>query len=78
LPGEGSLAAPLKVVADLQRQGLVRHIGLSNVTRTQFKEARAIAEIVCVQNQYNLGHRGDEASLTLPQDAVTKLDGIGR
>jgi pyridoxine 4-dehydrogenase len=60
-PAEGSLAAPLKVVADLQRQGLVRHIGLSNVTPTQFEEARSIAEIVCVQNQYNLAHRNDDA-----------------
>ena len=60
-PAEGSLAAPLKAVADLQRQGLVRHIGLSNVTRTQFEEARQIADIVCVQNQYNLAHRDDDA-----------------
>jgi aryl-alcohol dehydrogenase-like predicted oxidoreductase len=60
-PAEGSLAAPLKAVADLQRQGLVRHIGLSNVTPTQFEEARDIAEIVCVQNQYNLAHRDDDA-----------------
>lgn len=59
-PAEGSLAAPLKAVADLQRQGLVRHIGLSNVTRTQFEEAREIADIVCVQNQYNLAHRDDD------------------
>lgn len=60
-PAEGSLAAPLKAVADLQRRGLVRHIGLSNVTPTQLKEARDIAEIVCVQNQYNLAHRDDDA-----------------
>lgn len=60
-PAEGSLATPLKAVADLQRQGLVRHIGLSNVTPTQFEEARGIAEIVCVQNQYNLAHRDDDA-----------------
>jgi pyridoxine 4-dehydrogenase len=60
-PAEGSLAAPLKAVADLQRQGLVRHIGLSNVTPTQFEEAREIAEIVGVQNQYNLAHRNDDA-----------------
>jgi aryl-alcohol dehydrogenase-like predicted oxidoreductase len=60
-PAEGSLAAPLKAVADLQRQGLVRHIGLSNVTRMQFEEAREIADIVCVQNQYNLAHRDDDA-----------------
>lgn len=60
-PAEGSLAAPLKAVANLQRQGLVRHIGLSNVTPMQFEEARDIAEIVCVQNQYNLAHRDDDA-----------------
>jgi aryl-alcohol dehydrogenase-like predicted oxidoreductase len=60
-PAEGSLAAPLKAVANLQRQGLVRHIGLSNVTPTQFEEARDIAEIVCVQNQYNLAHRDDDS-----------------
>jgi aryl-alcohol dehydrogenase-like predicted oxidoreductase len=60
-PAEGSIAAPLKALADLQRQGLVRHIGLSNVTATQVAEGRAIAEIVCVQNQYNLAHRGDDA-----------------
>ncbi|AXJ94166.1 MULTISPECIES: aldo/keto reductase family oxidoreductase [unclassified Sphingomonas] len=60
-PAEGSLAAPLKVLADLQRQGLVRHIGLSNVTPKQLAEARAIADIVCVQNQYNLAHRDDDA-----------------
>ena len=60
-PAEGSLAAPLKAVANLQRQGLVRHIGLSNVTPTQFKEARDIAEIIGVQNQYNLAHRDDDA-----------------
>ncbi|NYD91254.1 aldo/keto reductase family oxidoreductase [Sphingomonas melonis] len=60
-PAEGSLAAPLHALADLQRQGKVRHIGLSNVTPTQFEEARGIAEIVCVQNQYNLAHRGDDA-----------------
>jgi len=60
-PAEGSLAAPLKAVADLQRQGLVHHIGLSNVTPTQFAEARDLAAIVCVQNQYNLAHRHDDA-----------------
>ncbi|MCT8001960.1 aldo/keto reductase family oxidoreductase [Sphingomonas sanguinis] len=60
-PAEGSLAAPLKAVVDLQRQGLVRHIGLSNVTPTQFEEARDIAKIVGVQNQYNLAHRDDDA-----------------
>ena len=60
-PAEGSLAAPLTALADLQRQGLVRQIGLSNVTPTQYEEARAIAKIVCVQNLYNLAHRSDDA-----------------
>jgi pyridoxine 4-dehydrogenase len=60
-PAEGSLEAPLTVLADLQRQGLVRHIGLSNVTPAQVAEGRGICKIVCVQNQYNLAHRDDEA-----------------
>ncbi|MBM6593132.1 aldo/keto reductase family oxidoreductase [Microvirga pudoricolor] len=59
-PAEGSLEAPLTVLADLQRQGLVRHIGLSNVTATQVKEGRRICKIVCVQNQYNLVQREDD------------------
>jgi aryl-alcohol dehydrogenase-like predicted oxidoreductase len=59
-PAEGSLEAPLTALAELQRQGLVRHIGLSNATRTQIAEGRAIADIVCVQNQYNLAHRDDD------------------
>ena len=60
-PAEGSIEAPLTVLADLQRQGLVRHIGLSNVTATQVAEARSICTIVCVQNHYNLAHRADDA-----------------
>ena len=60
-PAEGSLEPALTVLAELQRQGLVRHIGLSNVTRTQVAQGRSIAPIVCVQNQYNLAHRGDDA-----------------
>lgn len=60
-PAEGSLEAPLSVLADLQRQGLVRHIGLSNVTPTQVAAGRRICEIVCVQNHYNLAHRTDDA-----------------
>src|SRR6202046_2623266 len=59
-PAEGSIEAPLTVLADLQRQGLIRHIGLSNVTAKQITAGRAIAEIVCVQNQYNLAHREDD------------------
>jgi len=60
-PVEGSIEAPLTVLADLQRQGLVRHIGLSNVTATQIAEGRRICEVVCVQNSYNLAHRSDDA-----------------
>ena len=60
-PAEGSIEAPLAVLAELQRQGLVRHIGLSNVTRAQVAEGRRICEIACVQNQYNLAHRADDA-----------------
>jgi pyridoxine 4-dehydrogenase len=59
-PAEGPIEAPLGALAKLQRQGLVRHIGLSNVTRRQVDEGRAIADIVCVQNQYNLAHRDDD------------------
>ena len=60
-PAEGSIEEPLTVLADLQRQGLVRHIGLSNVTPAQIAEGRGICEIVCVQNHYNLAHRADDA-----------------
>ena len=60
-PTEGSIEAPLTVLADLQRQGLARHIGLSNVTRNQIAEGREITEIVCVQNLYNLAQRTDDA-----------------
>jgi len=60
-PAEGSIERPLTVLADLQRQGLVRHIGLSNVTPAQIAEGRDICEVVCVQNHYNLVHRNDDA-----------------
>jgi pyridoxine 4-dehydrogenase len=60
-PSDGSIEEPLTVLAELQRQGLIRHIGLSNVTPTQFAQGRTIAEIVCVQNVYNLAHRNDDA-----------------
>lgn len=69
-PAEGSIEAPLAVLARLQREGLVRHIGLSNATRMQVKEGRAIANIVCVQNHYNLAHRGDDALI----DALASAD----
>jgi pyridoxine 4-dehydrogenase len=60
-PAEGPIEAPLATLAKLQRQGLVRHIGLSNVTPQQVAEGRTIADIVCVQNQYNVAHRDDDA-----------------
>ncbi|WP_284759092.1 aldo/keto reductase family oxidoreductase [Agrobacterium sp. fls2-241-TYG-188a] len=59
-PAEGSIEHLLTPIAELQRQGLVRHIGLSNVTASQIAEARRIADIVCVQNMYNLAHRNDD------------------
>ena len=60
-PSEGSIAGQFTALAELQRQGLIRHLGLSNATGSQVEEARAIAPVVCVQNQYNLAHRGDDA-----------------
>jgi aryl-alcohol dehydrogenase-like predicted oxidoreductase len=60
-PLEGPIEAPLTALAELQRQGLVRHIGLSNVTANQIEEGRRICEIVCVQNMYNVAHREDDA-----------------
>lgn len=56
----GSLAEPFDTLVDLQRQGLIRHLGVSNATAEQVAEARAIAPIVCVQNMYNLAHRDDD------------------
>ena len=70
-PAEGSIEAPLTALAELQRQGLVRHIGLSNVTARQVKEGRKIAEMVCVQNMYNLAHRDDDALIdSLAADGI--------
>jgi pyridoxine 4-dehydrogenase len=68
-PAEGPIEAPLTVLADLQRQGLVRHIGLSNVTPKQVAAARAIAPIVCVQNHYNIAHRDDDVLIDDPATA---------
>ena len=62
-PAEGSVEAPLEVLAGLQRQGLVRHIGLSNATSRQVAEARTMVDLVCVQNLYNIAHREDDAML---------------
>ena len=60
-PKEGSIARQVNALAELQRQGLIRHVGLSNATAAQIAEAQAIVPIVCVQNHYNLVHRADDA-----------------
>jgi aryl-alcohol dehydrogenase-like predicted oxidoreductase len=67
-PSEGSIADPLTVLAELKSQGLIRHIGLSNVTPRQLQEAQIISEIVCIQNFYNIARRGDDAFI----DALAK------
>jgi pyridoxine 4-dehydrogenase len=59
-PSEGSIAEPLTVLAELQQQGLIRHLGLSNVSPQQLAEAQTITEIICVQNLYNVAHRSDD------------------
>lgn len=70
-PAEGSIEAHFTVLAELQQQGLIKHLGLSNVTATQVAEARKIADVVCVQNEYNIAHRADDALI----DALAR-DGI--
>lgn len=70
-PTEGAIGAQVEALAELQRKGLIKHIGVSNVTPTQIREARAITPIVCVQNYYNVANRGDDAMI----DALAK-DGI--
>ncbi|MDE2182606.1 MAG: aldo/keto reductase family oxidoreductase [Alphaproteobacteria bacterium] len=70
-PAEGSIAPMLTVLAELQRQGLVRHIGLSNVTASQVAEGRSICDIACVQNHYNLVQRADDGLVkTLARDGI--------
>jgi len=69
-PTEGSIEKPLSVLAEFKRQGLIRHLGLSNITRRQFEEAQGITEIVCVQNFYNLAYRNDDAFV----DALARQD----
>ena len=70
-PAEGSIEAPLTALAELQHKGLVRHIGLSNVTHAQVKEGRGICDIACVQNHYNLAHRTDDALIDeLARDGI--------
>ena len=63
-PSEGSIEEPLTVLAELKRQGLIRHLGLSNISSAQLTEAQAIAEIVCVQNLYNVAHRSDDSFIS--------------
>jgi aryl-alcohol dehydrogenase-like predicted oxidoreductase len=70
-PSEGSIEAQFTALAELQRQGLIRHLGLSNVTPAQLAQARRIGEVACIQNHYNLVHRDDDAFI----DALAK-DGI--
>src|ERR1700719_3327911 len=67
-PSEGSIEEPLTGLAELKRQGLIRHIGLSNVTPAQFEEAQRMTEIVCVQNFYNVANRKDDTFI----DALAK------
>lgn len=67
-PNERSIAEPLATLAALQKQGLIQHIGLSNVSQKQFEEARPIAKIVCVQNYYNVAHRKDDPFLDRLQE----------
>ncbi|WP_217170556.1 aldo/keto reductase family oxidoreductase [Streptomyces sp. AC512_CC834] len=69
-PRPGSLAEPLEALAEMRREGLVRHLGVSNATAEQVAEARALAPIVCVQNMYNLAHRQDDA-------LIDELAGLG-
>mgnify|MGYP003346874491 FL=1 len=72
-PAEGSLEEPLTIMAELQAKGLIKHIGISNVTPKQLKQARSMVEIVCVQNAYNIAYRGDDPMI----DQLAK-DEIGR
>ncbi|NWC96310.1 MULTISPECIES: aldo/keto reductase family oxidoreductase [unclassified Pseudomonas] len=68
---EGSIEEPLNAIAELQQQGLIRHIGISNVTPTQVAEARKIVRLVCVQNLYNIAHQHDNAMIDeLAKDAI--------
>lgn len=70
-PAEGSIAEPFSVLAELQKEGLIRHLGVSNVTTRQIEEARSIAPIACVQNHYNLVHRHDDAIIDrLAEDGI--------
>jgi diketogulonate reductase-like aldo/keto reductase len=72
-PAEGSITEPLTTLAELQQQGLIRHIGLSNVTAAQVAEAQKMVSVVCVQNMYNIVNRGDDALV----DALARQDRLG-
>ena len=70
-PAEGSIEAPLSALAECQRRGLIKHIGLSHITPTQLAQGRQIVEVACVQNLYNIAHRGDDAMIDgLARDGV--------
>jgi aryl-alcohol dehydrogenase-like predicted oxidoreductase len=70
-PAEGDIEAPLTALAELQAKGLIRHIGLSNVTAKQIVQGRTITKIACVQNMYNLAHRNDDALIdSLAEDGI--------
>ncbi len=70
-PTEGPLDAELRALVEAKREGLIRHIGLSNVTARQVEQARGMTDIVCVQNHYNLAHRNDDALIdTLAKDGI--------
>lgn len=73
-PAEGSIEEPLNILADLQRQGLIRHLGLSTVTPAQVARGRAITDIVCVQNMYTVARRDDDA--LIDDLAAATLDAI--
>ena len=70
-PAEGSIERPLGVLIDLKEQGLIRHLGISNATAAQVRQAREMTEIVCVQNHYNLAHRADDGLIDeLAEDGI--------
>jgi pyridoxine 4-dehydrogenase len=70
-PAEGSIEAPFTALAELQQKGLIRHLGLSNVTPAQIAQAQRIAPVVCVQNQYNLAQRADDTLIAdLARDGI--------
>jgi aryl-alcohol dehydrogenase-like predicted oxidoreductase len=67
-PEPGSVAEPFGTLAELQKEGLIRHLGVSNVSPEQFAEAQSITPVVCVQNAYNIAHRGDDAFIDALSD----------